>query len=183
MRLPLIAVILALPLAACDEMSKFVLVQKDAKACCCAVEQACKPAVAEAPAPVAAPVQTAAAEPEPVVRAAPRRIFHRAVHRRGLQEHAVVEYAYKEELAGGPRPAPPYDAQIEVPATHAYARVDREERYEERYASREESYGYEARQGGYVSGGADGCSACVPRPAAGRDRQGYLTWPGKVASR
>lgn len=55
-------------------------------------------------------------------------------------------------------------------------------RYERREGSVERSESassYERREGGYVSSGSygDDCN-CRPQ-AAGRDRQGFLTWPGK----
>jgi hypothetical protein len=129
-----------------------------------------------------------------------RRHVVRAVARAESHGHVRREATV---IAGGPPPAPPYDGQVYVPEPRAYARVDEQETRTEHYAERQESYGYTQGgyvQGGYVQGGyAQGgyvqggyvqagpprgapCP-CRPQPAAGRDRDGFLTWPGKLAQR
>ncbi|MCI3134063.1 hypothetical protein [Phenylobacterium aquaticum] len=123
-----------------------------------------------------------------VERPAPRRVFHRVVAHR---QHAIAEvrqyaYAHEEGFAGGPRPAPPYDGQVEAPERRAYARIESESRYSEteRYSEESRAYGASgsAYGGGYVQTARAVC-ACGPVPAAGRDRNGFLTWPGKPAAR
>ncbi|WP_304165179.1 hypothetical protein [Phenylobacterium aquaticum] len=207
--IPLTAALLAL--GACDSVTRLAGLQAPPAAPAChpapAAPQAapaCPTMSPEAPAPATA---TAVIEPYPagpyvtVERTATRRVYHRVVaHRQQAQAITQVRryvYARVEQFAGGPRPAPPYDGQVDVPERHAYARVDTETRYSEsaRYTLSEE-HGYAAQGGGYQSSGyamqgggygyghaAGADCGCGPQPAAGRDRNGFLTWPGKSAAR
>lgn len=185
-----------LALAACDSKGLLQTAQAPAKpqACCCqAAATACPPAAAPTPAVVQPPAMTPEravyvppAPPKAVRRHAVRRVAH-AVHREGGYAE-VREYAY----AGGRPPAPAYDGYVEVPERHirGYSEsVETQETYRERYSEQSENSssryaergGYEARAGYDARGGRD-CD-CGPREAAGRDRYGFLTWPGKVPAR
>lgn len=183
-----------LALAACDSKGLLQTAQTPAKpqTCCCqAAAAACPPAATPTPAVAQAPVMT----PEPAVyvppaprkairRHAVRRVAHAAYGEGGYAE--VREYAY----AGGRVPAPAYDGYVEVPDRRVQGYSESvEETYRERYSERSErSSDRYAERGGYESrGGYDARSGrdcdCGPREAAGRDRYGFLTWPGKVPAR
>lgn len=188
MRLSLIltTAVAAVALSGCDQMPRIALVYPD-KAPSCA--QPAKPAcpVTQATATPAVEVPAAKIPAEPVM--APEPVVRKVVARAAMHHAAQAERRERwssETYAGGPAPAPPYDGQVVVPEPHAYARVERQET--EHYAERQESYGYSS--GGYASGGygpvgppqAVPCP-CGPQLAAGRDRDGFLTWPGKLAQR
>ena len=184
-----------------------------AACCQCAAKPACpETAQAAAPQPVpaakipAAPVMAPEATVERVV------VRHKTRHAVERRAHVRRE-TWSETYAGGPPPAPAYDGQVVVPDRRAYARIDEQETRTERYSEHQEAYGYSSggyaqggyaqggyaqggyAQGGYAQGGyaqgygpppayPRGCpGACGPQPAAGRDRDGFLTWPGKLAQR
>jgi hypothetical protein len=197
MRLSLIPISLALlALGACDSVTKLAQRQAPAAAPACRpvdTAPACPGMAAEAPKAATAVAEIAPYPAGPYVaveRPVARRVFHRVVaHRQRAQALTEVrQYAYarEETLAGGPRPAPPYDGQVEVPERRAYARIESESRYSETAHYSEESRAYassgSAYGGGYVQAARTDC-ACGPVPAAGRDRNGFLTWPGKPAAR
>lgn len=195
MRLSLIPISLALlALGACDSVTKLAQGQAPAAAPACRPAEtapACPGMAAEAPKTATAVAEIAPYPAGPYVaveRPVARRVFHRAVahrqHAQALTEVRQYAYAREETLAGGPRPAPPYDGQVEVPERRAYARIESESRYSEtaRYSEESRAYGASAYGGGYVQTARTDC-ACGPVPAAGRDHNGFLTWPGKPAAR
>ena len=200
-------------LAACDSTGALKIAQAPAAKpadCCCkpaTTAAACPPAAA--PTPIAAQPTAMAPEPErpayrPAVhrqaaRPAVRRVAH--VPRDQIQREygEVREYAYAQQRSYAAPAAPAYDDYVEVPDRRLHGRVmsveareTSSEHYSEQYSEQSEAYssggrryagGYEER-GGYDSrGGGRGCGGCGPREAAGRDRNGFLTWPGKVPAR
>lgn len=186
---------------------------KPADCCCtpAATPASCPPAAA--PTPIAAQPTAMAPEPEqpayrPAVhrqaaRPAARRVAHiqhRPAERDVERDYGEVrEYGYAQQRSYAAVPAPEYDSYVDVPDRRIQGRVvsieDREtfsERYSEqsessggrRYAGGYEHHGGYQERGGYGSrGGRRGCGGCAPREAAGRDRNGFLTWPGKVPAR
>lgn len=201
----LIPVLAFLALAACDSTGALKIAQapaaKPADCCCKAVAVSCPPAAT----PIAA--QPAAMTPEPqrvVYRPAPhrqpavrretvRRVAH--VQRDYGQREQVREYAYAQQRSY--QAAPAYDGYVDVPDRQVQGQVVIvEDQGSESYSQQSEGYssgsrryagGYEER-GGYEQrggqrGGGRGCNTCGPREAAGRDRNGFLTWPGKVPAR
>lgn len=78
-----------------------------------------------------------------------------------------------------PRPAPPVYVAPPPPRV-IYGQAERRESYSEResYAQHSEAY---VSGGHSASVGCGGCRASVG--AAGRDQNGFLTWPGKVPAR
>lgn len=193
MRHSLIPISLALlALGGCDSVTKLAQRQVPAAAPACRpaeVAPACPSMAPAAPAPATAVAEIAPypAGPQVVVEHPPaRRIFHRVVaHRQRAQAITQVRryaYASHDEFAGGP---PPYDGQVEVPERRVYARVEADSRYSEseRYSERV-SQTYAASGGGYAyAQGASVDCGCEAGPAAGRDHNGFLTWPGKSAAR
>ena len=196
-----------LALAACDSTGALRIAQapaaKPADTCCCKAATdapACPPAAVQTPA--AAPPTAMAPEPErpayrPAVhrqsvhRQAPHRVAHlrRDDDRREYGE--VREYAYAQQRSY--EAAPAYDGYADVSDRRIQGRVvsvEARESSRERYSEQSEGYGrryaggYEA-YGGYGYGGRGGSRGCdcAPREAAGRDRNGFLTWPGKVPAR
>lgn len=143
--------------------------QACAPCCCCSQAQACQPKAEKAEAPKRA-------HPTPRTRVAARR------HAPEAQAH-YAEREYARVVT-----PPPYDGQVYVPpAPPVVSYASSGHVAQGGYAQgayvqggyAEESYasgGY-AHQASYGGGGR----CCTPRgPAAGRDAQGYLTWPGKA---
>ena len=179
--------------------------------CCCKpapTAATCPPAAA--PTPIAAQPTAMASEPErPVYRPAVHRqaarptvrrvasVQRAQIERAQVERHygEVREYAYAQQRSYAVPSAPAYDDYVEVPDRRIHGgvmSVDERETSGEYYSEQSEAYssggrryaaGYEQR-GGYDSRG-DGrdCGGCAPREAAGRDRNGFLTWPGKVPAR
>lgn len=188
-------------------------VAKPADCCCkpAATPASCPPAAA--PTPIADQPTAMTPEPkQPAYRPAVHRQAARPAARRVTQvqrpdaERAVErdygevrEYAYAQQRSYAAAPAPEYDGYVDVQDRRIQGRVvsveDREtfsERYSEqsessggrRYAGGYEHHGGYQERGGYDSrGGGRGCGGCAPRESAGRDRNGFLTWPGKVPAR
>ena len=197
----LIPAIAVLALAACDAPSRpktatvNVPVQN---ANCTSVPLTCPPATAAAtlPAKAAAPAKT--------IRIKAR--HHGAVVRRVAVKQADRAYGRPDVTAEGllpPHPLP-YVAEGQAPAMHrAYSYTRREEEFRDGYyaerGDRERGHAYDERRGtgGYSEGREsyserrvyrdDGCNCHgrLPPPpeSAGRDRYGFLTWPGKVPAR
>lgn len=204
----LIPALAFLALTACDSTGALKIAQAPAAPsvdCCCkapAVAASCPPAAT----PVAAQPTAMTPEPERVVyRPAPRQpavrrdTVRRMAHVQrddGQGQYGPVrEYAYAEERSYAAAPAPAYDGYVEVSDRRGQGQVVRvEDQGSETYSEQSEGYssgsrryagGYEER-GGYEHRGGQrggrGCD-CGPREAAGRDRNGFLTWPGKVPAR
>ena len=210
MRLRLLIPALAfLALAACDSTGALRIAQapaaKPVDCCCKAATTAASCPPADAALPIAAQPTAMTPEPEqpvyrPAVHHAParpavRRVAH--VQRDHVQREygEVREYAYTQQRSYEAAPAPAYDGYVEVPDRriqgHVVSVEDRETA-SERYSEQSEGYSSDSRRyaGGYEQrGGYDGrgvgrgCGGCAPRQAAGRDRNGFLTWPGKVPAR
>lgn len=199
-----------LALAACDSTGALRIAQAPAAKpadCCCkaaTAPAACPPA--GAPTPIAAQPSAMTPEPErpvyrPVVHRQP--VAHRPAARRVAHVQRdygeVREYAYAQQRSYEAVPASAYDGYVDVPDRRIQGRVvsiEERETSSERYSEQSEGYssgsrryagGYEARGGyeerGYDGRGGRGCGGCAPREAAGRDRNGFLTWPGKVPAR
>lgn len=179
--------------------------------CCCkpvTTAATCPPAAA--PTPIAAQPTVMAPEPERVVhrptahrpaahhqaaRPAVRRVAHVQRDQVERESGEVREYAYAQQRSYAAPPAPAYDDYVEVPDRRIQGRVmsvEARETSSERYSEHSEAYGSGSRRyaggyedrGGYDSrGDGRGCNTCGPREAAGRDRNGFLTWPGKVPAR
>ena len=137
---------------------------------------------------------------------AARRVTH--VQRRPTARHVERDYGevgeygearaygYAQQRAYAAAPAPEYDGYIDVPDRRIEGRVEDRETFSERYSEQSEGYGGRRYAGGYehhgghrarggydIGGGERDCGDCAPREAAGRDRNGFLTWPGKVPAR
>ena len=205
----LIPALAFLALAACDSTGALKIAQAPAAKptdCCCkpvTTAATCPPAAA--PTPIAAQPTAMAPEPErpvyrPAVhhqaaRPAVRRVAH--VQRDQVQREygEVREYAYAQQRSYAATPAPAYDDYVEVPDRRIHGRVmsvEARETSSEYYSEQSEAYGsggrryaggYEERGGYAHRGGGRDCGGCGPREAAGRDRNGFLTWPGKVPAR
>ena len=203
----LIPALAFLALAACDSTGALKIAQAPAAKtadCCCKA-----PSVATSCPPPATPIaaQPTAMTPEPervVYRTAPsqpavrretvRRVAH--VQRDYGQREQIREYAYAQQRSY--EAAPAYDGYADVPDRRVQGQVVIvEDQGAQSYSQQSESYssgarryagGYEERGGYEQRGGYDrrsggrGCD-CGPREAAGRDRNGFLTWPGKVPAR
>lgn len=156
----LIAIILGLTLSACDEMPKIVMPGTQL-ACCCGVGKACPTPAVAAPVVTAAPA-TMAPEASPV-----RRVSH-VVHRhRAHRVHGPVRINQMAEvnLSGG---------------AQRIVMVERREHHEETFSrSQAWSESTEFSGSGHSHASEEDCD-CGPRPAAGRDPSGFLTWPGKA---
>ena len=170
MRLAFIPPIFAvLALAACD--SNGALITAKASAPAAAPAARCAPALpACAPAATPTPTTPPVMAPEPAVhrpapRKAPRHVKHQR-HEPGYTRVGHQEYARA--------PASEYEGYVYVPhGGGSNAGYQAETVYEEAYSEGSAGHGgYEVHRG--CGGG------CAPREAAGRDRNGYLTWPGKV---
>lgn len=202
-----------LALAACDSTGALKIAQapaaKPADCCCKPVTTAATCPPTAAPTPIAAQPTAMTPEPERVIHrpAAPHRAARPAVRRVAYARHGQVEreygevreYAYAQQQRSYAAPA--YDGYVDVPDRRIQGRVvsvEEQETSSERYSEQSEAYssgsrryagGYEQRggydeRGGYDSRGEGrGCGGCAPREAAGRDRNGFLTWPGKVPAR
>lgn len=156
----LIAITLGLTLSACDEMPKIVM-PGTKLACCCGTGQTC-PTPAIAPATTAAPSATMAPEARPVHRVV--HVVHRHRGHRNLASVGVNQMA-EAGLSGG---------------VQRVVMVDRREHHEEAF-SRSESWSESAGASRFSQGyGLEEDCDCGPRPAAGRDASGFLTWPGKA---
>lgn len=205
----LIPALAFLALAACDSTGALKIAQapaaKPADCCCKPVTTAATCPPAAAPTPVAAQPTVMAPEPQrPVYRPAVhhqaarpvvRRVAH--VQRDQVQREygEVREYAYAQQRSYAAIPAPAYDDYVEVPDRRIHGRVmsvEAQETSSEYYSEQSEAYsssgrryagGYEERGGYEHRGGGRDCGGCGPREAAGRDRNGFLTWPGKVPAR
>lgn len=156
----LIAITLGLTLSACDEMPKIVMPGTQL-ACCCGVGKTCPTPAVAAPVVTSVPA-TMAPEASPV-----RRVSH-VVHRhRAHRAQGPVRVNQMAEigLSGG---------------VQRVVMVERREHHEEVF-SRSESWS-ETDQSSSSSHGhsSDDDCDCAPQPAAGRDAQGFLTWPGKA---
>ena len=119
------------------------------------------------------------------------RVATRSVGLDGGSYAQVTENHYARPVQTPPA-APAYDAQIDVPPGHPYARVDEhyeghvrgEDTYyqaEERHNWRDEAY-VRRDDRAYVRPTPVDCN-CYRAEAAGRDTHGFLTWPGKVPAR
>ncbi|WP_340644501.1 hypothetical protein [Phenylobacterium sp.] len=210
MRLPsLIPALAVLALAACDSTGALKIAQapaaKPADCCCKPVTTTASCPPVDAPTPVAAQPAAMTPEPERVVHrpAAPHRPARPAARRMApvQRDHVQREYAEVRQYGAAQQrtyvaaPEPVYETYVEVPDLRGQVRVvsaEAHETYGERYAEQSEGYGsgdhryaggYEARGGYEQRGGGRGCGGCAPREAAGRDRNGFLTWPGKVPAR
>ncbi len=193
---PLIPALAFLMLGACDSNGALKIALAPtapvAANCCCATN----PAVAACPttpppaaaAPAAAPPPAMAPEPAAYRPAAHRVRARQVAHREGHYRDEGHQQAY----AGGYVAVPARDEYVEIPASQIYGQgqvVELREVYQEAYSERAQGYGEEVV---YESPDAyarhhdrsRGCDrGCAPAEAAGRDRYGFLTWPGKVPAR
>ncbi len=156
----LIAITLGLTLSACDEMPKIVMPGTQL-ACCCGVGKTCPTPAVAVPVVTAAPA-TMAPEAGPV-----RRVSH-VVHRhRAHRAPGPVRINQMAEvnLSGG---------------AQRIVMVERREHQEETFSrSQAWSESTEFSGSGHSHASDEDCD-CGPRPAAGRDPSGFLTWPGKA---
>ena len=209
----LTAAVTALVLSGCDQLPRIAVIPPEKagdRQCVPAAKPACPTTTTQASGPA---IPAAKIPSEPVMEPeAPRRHLAHTQARvqakaRTYATAAVRSHREVRTYAGGPAPAPAYDGQVYVPPPRAYARVEEQETRTEHYAQHQEAYGYTSggygqgyaqggyAQGGYVQGGyaSNGYAQpgyvrgapcpCGPQPAAGRDRDGFLTWPGKLAQR
>jgi hypothetical protein len=138
-----------------------------------------------APVPAAAPAAPAAASAAllfpPATQASAPRLRHvsAAAHRTGYahgrhrhlarwrSDSRVRATAYAQQIVTGPA----YDDWSEARERQVRRRVEAEARWDERRSAYAEGYGGDE----FRAGGAPA--------AAGRDRDGFLTWPGKLPDR
>jgi len=162
----LIAVTLGLTLSACDELPKITMPGSNL-ACCCGMGQIC-PTPAALPATSVTP--PAAMGPEATSSHPVRRVSNAVRRHRahGVLAPVQVNRMAETGLSGGVQ-------QVVL--------VERHEHHEQAFSRSDSWSEVSSSASSSASHGYEEDCDCGPRPAAGRDPSGFLTWPGKAPGR